>query len=118
MIPAPRHLERMIRALARHPNHQPMPAVDPPRPPARQIATERFGLAHACEARTVAKANRRIRGDSPCATCYGFMQSPECIRELLVQDVPLVTFRYLTLMYPESFTSAEMPFVNWPPIIV
>ena len=45
MIPALRHVERLARALARHPNHQPMFPVDAARPPARQVAAERFGLA-------------------------------------------------------------------------
>ena len=44
MIPALRHLERLRVALAGHPIHQPMLAIDPPRLPARQIAAERFGL--------------------------------------------------------------------------
>lgn len=45
MIPALRHFERLRLALAPHPVHQPMLAVDAAGPPAGEIAAQRFGLA-------------------------------------------------------------------------
>lgn len=49
MIPALRHLQRLRLPTARHAIHQPVLLIDPPRPPARQIAAERLGLAGALE---------------------------------------------------------------------
>ena len=49
MIPALRHLQRLLVALADDAIHQPVFLIDPPRPPARQIAAQRFGLAGALE---------------------------------------------------------------------
>lgn len=49
MIPALRHLDRLPLALARHAVDQALFAADPARPPAREVAAERFGLAGAPE---------------------------------------------------------------------
>ena len=45
MIPALRNLQRLRIAGSRHAVHQPVLMVYPARPPARQIAAERFGFA-------------------------------------------------------------------------
>jgi hypothetical protein len=53
-IPALRHFEHLSSALADNAIDQPMLSVDPPRPPARQIAAEQLGLSGA--AKWVARA--------------------------------------------------------------
>jgi hypothetical protein len=47
LIPALRDLQRLRIAAGRHAVHQPVLMIDPARPPARQIAAERFGFAGA-----------------------------------------------------------------------
>ena len=45
MIPALRHLQRLLVPRPDHPIDRPMFQADPPRPPARQVAAQRLRLA-------------------------------------------------------------------------
>lgn len=60
MIPALRDLQGLRIAAARHTVHQPVLMVDPARPPARQVAAERFGFAGAFERMAAAFLDQRV----------------------------------------------------------
>ena len=61
MIPALRDLQRLRIAASRHAVHESVLMADPARPPARQIATERFGFAGALERMASAFLNQRVQ---------------------------------------------------------
>ena len=61
MIPALSDLQGLRIAAARPAVHQPVFMVDPARPPARQFAAERFGLAGAVERSTSTFLDQRVR---------------------------------------------------------
>lgn len=61
MIPALRNLHRLRIAGSRHAVHQPVLMTDPARPPARQVAAERFGFASALERIASAFLDQRVR---------------------------------------------------------
>ena len=61
MIPALRNLHRLSVTTSRHAVNQPMLMVDPARPPARQIAAERFGFAGAFERMAAAFLDQRVQ---------------------------------------------------------
>jgi len=60
METAGQNLQRLCIALARHPVHQAMLAIDPPRPPARQVALQWLRLAGAGERVAQALGNQRV----------------------------------------------------------
>ena len=61
MIPALRDLQGLRIAAARHAVYQSVLMVDPARPPARQIAAERFGFAGALERMAAAFFDQRVQ---------------------------------------------------------
>ena len=61
MIPALRNLHRLRVTTSHHAVNQPMLMVDPARPPARQIAAERFGFAGALERMAAAFLDQRVQ---------------------------------------------------------
>lgn len=60
MIPALRDLQRLRIAASRHAVHESVLVADPARPPARQIAAERFGLARTFEGIASAFLDQRV----------------------------------------------------------
>jgi len=61
MIPALRYLQRLRIAASRHAVYESVLMVDPARPPARQIAAERFGFAGAVERMAAAFLDQRVQ---------------------------------------------------------
>jgi len=61
MIPALRDLQRLRIAASRHAVHESVLVADPARPPARQIAAERFGFAGALERMPAAFLDQRVQ---------------------------------------------------------
>jgi hypothetical protein len=61
MMPALRHLQRLLLAAPRHPVHHAMLLVDPARPPAWQIAAQRLGLARSLERVPAAFLDQAVR---------------------------------------------------------
>ena len=112
MIATLRNLQRLRLALAAHPIDQPMLAVDPPGPPAFQIAGQRFGLAGAANyaaskggliamTKTLAKelGRKRILVN---AVNPGFMRSS------MTESVPEEVLKQNIEMSPlKSFTDPE-----------